>query len=539
MVKKVSFSDRVISSSKEIISLNAARDSDKEYNEIELQSINRSPFPNQLVDSTSPNSLVSIQLSPDSNAKQITIRQRGEYNVYENTVEDLTMLSEDKLIEHTNLKFNNFNLFWYCLVLSFTSFPLGWDVGTITNLINHASFTIKYLSSFKLGLVISSFILGSLVGCFFIPFQTNKHPLKSLLQFSTIIFLLGTCSELLFLKWAINYWCFIFGRFLSGIGCGSLCVIGPLYMNEILLSGFKLRGFYLSFWQSFVCLIILIGNIQNYYLNSVSVDMIYVHQVIKIFFVLFANSLIPILPHSPEFFKVKGDVAELRKIYLKILKSNGQNEIDNFVSLQNQHQLQSNDKHGYETNLSYVELFQTQSNKIIKCCFIMAFQQLTGINYFFYYGPIIFRNFKSAFIIMSLVNLIGSLLGGPIIHLWNIKYNLILSGCLMAILMTVYSLIGQFTSHLVPLIVLSITFIFFFAISWGPSCGILVNVIANNNPKIVSLSIGLNWLFNWIIITISPWMIQRFQFNYNWIFVASLISMTLFIQIFIPKNILG
>lgn len=455
----------------------------------------------------------------DGTSNMNSIRKSVKYAVCQNSpLSDTPTVLNEKGYEKALI--NERNLFWFCFILAITAFPLGWDVGTISNLISHHNFPYQNLTSLQVGIIVSSFNAGCLIGCLTLPkIKTN---LKHLVRVSTVIYLVGSIIEMISLKFVSSHWGFILGRFLCGISCGSLCVISPLYMNELIMDECRNRGLYLSLWQTVICFLILLGNFIHFFHTSFGIGYIYFIQGSKVAFVIIINGALFLIPTSIRF------AITLDTHFLPILEKLYKNLTeDESLNLQNTFR---------EKYLSQQETFtlknRTTFNNTVKCCFLMGSQQLTGINYFFYYGASVFQT-PIALILLSLVNFFGSISNGFIFRFFKPRSILITGSIVMFISMTMYSSIGP---NLAPLlIVLSCIFIFFFAISWGPCSGMITNSISNNSGDITSIAVSVNWIMNWIITIITPILIEVCGFRYGFLFSLFLVVMGSFVYFYIGE----
>lgn len=64
----------------------------------------------------------------------------------------------------------------------------------------------------------------------------DKYGRTRLQLFNTVPFVLGG----LILTFSVDVWSMAFGRWLSGVGCGSAAVVVPLYIHEI--TSAKMQG---------------------------------------------------------------------------------------------------------------------------------------------------------------------------------------------------------------------------------------------------------------------------------------------------------
>lgn len=147
--------------------------------------------------------------------------------------------------------------------------------------------------------------------------------------------------------------------------------------------------------------------------------------------------------------------------------------------------------HEYELDLGsagYIECFKGNLGKrLLTGCFLQGLQQLTGINFIFYYGTQFFKNsgFKNEFVISlitSCVNVGSTIPGLYAIDKWGRRPVLLVGAIGMTVSQLLVAVLGTTTTsqddlgniivHNQPAQQAAIAFIciyiFFFAASWGP-----------------------------------------------------------------------
>jgi SP family sugar:H+ symporter-like MFS transporter len=161
---------------------------------------------------------------------------------------------------------------------------------------------------------------------------------------------------------------------------------------------------------------------------------------------------------------------------------------------------------------TYLDCFRTSDNRILfrtlTGIFIQAWQQLTGINFIFYYGTTFFTNagIKNPFLISiatSTVN-VGMTLPG----IWGVerfgRRRLLLVGAVgMTICEYIIAIIGSATSASNQSaqsaeVAFVCIYIAFFASTWGPIAWVVTGEIfpLKVRAKAMSLSVASNWLWN-------------------------------------------
>ena len=173
---------------------------------------------------------------------------------------------------------------------------------------------------------------------------------------------------------------------------------------------------------------------------------------------------------------------------------------------------------------SYLDCFRRTPNKILlrtlTGIFIQAWQQLTGINFIFYYGTYFFKNagIKDPFLITIATNIINVFMTLP--GMWGVerfgRRRLLLVGAVgMCICEYMVAIVGVTvsTSNIAGqkvLIAFVCIYIAFFASTWGPVAWVITGEIfpLAIRAKAMSLSTASNWLWNFGIGYATPYLVN-------------------------------
>jgi len=173
---------------------------------------------------------------------------------------------------------------------------------------------------------------------------------------------------------------------------------------------------------------------------------------------------------------------------------------------------------------SYLDCFRP-ANKILfrtlTGIFVQAWQQLTGVNFIFYYGTVFFKNsgVSNPFLVIIVTNIINVITTIP--GMWGVerfgRRRLLLVG---AVGMCVCEFLVAVVGVTVPtsnaagqkvLIAFVCIYIAFFASTWGPVAWVITGEIfpLNIRAKAMSLSVASNWLWNFAIGYATPFLINK------------------------------
>lgn len=152
-------------------------------------------------------------------------------------------------------------------------------------------------------------------------------------------------------------------------------------------------------------------------------------------------------------------------------------------------------------------------------CLLQAFQQLTGINFIFYYGTSYFTGvgIPNAFtisLIANLVNVLATIPGLYMVEKWGRRPLLLFGVVGMTISLIIVASVGSANltngaSNKVQIAFICF-FIIFFACSWGPVVWVIPGELypLQVRAKCMSLSTASNWIVNWGVAYAIPYMID-------------------------------
>jgi len=173
---------------------------------------------------------------------------------------------------------------------------------------------------------------------------------------------------------------------------------------------------------------------------------------------------------------------------------------------------------------SYLDCFRNGPGRnrlrVLTGIFLQAWQQLTGINFIFYYGTTFFTQagIDNPFIITiitNIVNVISTLPGIWAVDNLGRRKLLLIGAAGMCICEYIVAIVGVTTpgtnqSAQKSLIAFVCIYIFFFAASWGPCAWVVTGELypLGIRAKAMSMSTASNWLWNWGIGYATPYLVD-------------------------------
>lgn len=347
------------------------------------------------------------------------------------------------------------------LLVSVGGILYGYDIGVVSGALLFIKKSIV-LTDREIGLIVGAVLGGGLIGTLIAGPIGDSLGRRFLIFLSSVIFILG----ITFILVAQSFFILFLARILLGIGVGVVAVGVPLYVAEIVPS--QHRGKYVAFFQ----LLLTFGILLAYF-----VDLIFTPS--GNWRAMFAILLIPaiilmlgaiILPESPRWLIIMNREDHARKILQKICLN--PKDIQDYVSLvkQSLNEMHDRTRDLFSSKLAFPAFLAIS---------IAIFNQLTGINSFLQYAPLILKNSGLGSDLQSMMGSVGI---GMLNFIFTIiamtlidhlgRRPLLMTGILGVLLSEVYlGSISYFLSDSIYAGILSliglILFIIFFAIGPG------------------------------------------------------------------------
>ncbi|KAK3897597.1 hypothetical protein C8A05DRAFT_47854 [Staphylotrichum tortipilum] len=326
---------------------------------------------------------------------------------------------------------------------------------------------------------------------------------------------------------------FVMGRLVAGLGVGFISATILLYMAEVAPK--KIRGALVSGYQFCITLGILLANCVVYATSNRNDSGSYRIPVgIQFLWALILGVGLFILPESPRFHVMKGAVNSAAHD-LSLLR--GQ-PVDSDYIKDELAEIVAN--HEYEMQVvpqtsyigSWMACFQgsvwrgnSNLRRTILGSGIQMMQQLTGINFIFYFGITFFQQLGTIHnpFLISLVTTLVNVLSTPI-SFWAIekmgRRPLLLWGAVgMIVSQFVVAAVGVTAGRaelhndeaVKTMIAFICIYIFFFAATWGPVGWVIVGECfpLPIRARGVGISTASNWLWNCLMGVITPYMVGK------------------------------
>jgi len=289
-------------------------------------------------------------------------------------------------------------MFWVAFVASLGGLLFGFDTAVISGAEKQIQ-AVYGLSDFAHGFTMATALIGTIIGALFCGKPAERFGRKKSLIVIGILYLVSA----VFSGAVVNWYSFMFFRFLGGLAVGASSVVGPMFIAEI--SPAAWRGRFVCFFQFNIVLGIVLAYFSNYWIAGVPNDWQWMIMAESIPAFLFSLLMLT-MPESPRWLVKQGRDADAVAVFEKT----GETDIIREMDAIRQSLSDASGKGG--------KLFQKKYWKPILIAFLIAtINQLTGINAILYYAPRLLE--------MSGVFREGAMLQSIIIGLTNLTFSML------------------------------------------------------------------------------------------------------------------
>ncbi|PWW80703.1 putative transporter [Tuber magnatum] len=415
--------------------------------------------------------------------------------------------------------------------VSFGGILFGYDTGTINGILAMDYFQNEFatgvdsdgkpaLTAGQTSLIVSILSAGTFCGALTAsPFGDILGRRMGLIA-SCLIFSIGVAFQVA----STTIPLMAAGRVVAGFGVGLVSALVPLYQSE---SAPKwIRGTIVGCYQLAITIGLLLAACANQGTHARKDHSSYrIPLAIQFIWAAILAGGMLLLPETPRYFVKKDDMQAAAKSMSRLRSL----PADHPALVEELNEIKA--IHDYEMSLgvgnaSYADCFKSDMIKrLMTGCGLQALQQLTGINFIFYYGTQFFKNtgIENAFLIGLITNLVNVISTFP--GLWMVekmgRRNLLLFGAVgMCLCQFIVAIVGLTTSDHADaankvLIAFVCFYIFFFACSWGPCTWVVTGEIypLKVRAKCLSISTATNWLLNWAIGYSTPYLTDKGSAN--------------------------
>ncbi|KAJ6091238.1 hypothetical protein N7467_003207 [Penicillium canescens] len=429
--------------------------------------------------------------------------------------------------------------------VSMGGFLFGYDTGQISGFLEMPNFLQRYgqlqpdgkytFSHVRSGLIVALLSIGTLMGAL----------------------VAAPIADRVGRKWCISGWCGMvcigvtvqitapdgkwyqvaIGRWVAGLGVGAVSLLVPMYQAE---SGPRhIRGSLISTYQLFITLGIFVANCINFGTEAnADTSSWRIPMGITYLWALILGLGMAFFPESPRYDYRHGKVEKAMDTLAKIYGVPRNHRALHIEFDEIKEKYEDEKRHGHAT---WIQLFRapTMSYRVAVGVALQALQQLTGANYFFYYGTTIFQGagIQNSYVtqmILGGVNFGTTFLGLYLVEHYGRRRSLIAGALWMFVCFMVFASVGHFSLDIanpqatktpgVVMVVFACLFILGFASTWGPMVWTIIAELypSQYRAKAMSLATASNWLWNFLLAFFTPFITGAIDFRFGYVFAGCL-----------------
>ncbi|TFK80912.1 general substrate transporter [Polyporus arcularius HHB13444] len=455
---------------------------------------------------------------------------------------------------------------WIAIMLavlaSMGGFIFGYDTGQISDILLMEDFRIRFANycgtpgdantcSFTVvreGLIVALLSIGTLAGALIGAPVADWLGRRYAMTVECGVFMVGVLIQIT----AFHSWVqFAIGRLISGLGVGSLSAAVPMYQAETAPP--QIRGTLTATYQLFITFGILVAYCISIGAREIGGSGSWRTVVgIGLAWPLILGIGILFMPESPRWLIAHGRHDDARR---SIARTRGVpiEEADHHRFVHRElEEMQSAIEFESKEKVGWVECFNPRRKSLYRtllCMTLQMFQQLTGANYFFYYGATIFQSvgISDSFvtqIILGAVNFVCTFGGMYVMERFGRRYPLIIGGVWQSIWLFVFAAAGTARDPTTDkgigklMIVSACLFIFGYAMTWAPGIWILIGETfpTRTRARQAALATASNWLWNFLLAFFTPFITKAIGYRYGFIFAACNLTGAVIVYFFLYES---
>ncbi|KAF5617598.1 major facilitator superfamily transporter [Fusarium tjaetaba] len=438
----------------------------------------------------------------------------------------------------------------------------GYDTGQISGFLEMPDFLDRFaqtnskgekaFSTVRSGLIVALLSIGTLMGALIAAPVADRIGRKYSISGWTWMIAIGFVIQIS----SDRDWVQIMmGRWVAGLGVGALSLLVPMFQGETAPPW--IRGAMVCCYQLFITMGIFLAACFNYgtvthHPNSSACWRIVIG--VGWVFTLILGIGILFLPDTPRFDYRNGRVDRARDTLCKVYGATPNHWAIHTQMEEIESKLRAESHVKQNPVQEFVGMFKAprMAYRIFIGMSLQMFQQLTGANYFFYYGTTIFQsvsiNSYKTQIILNTINFLVTFIGLYIVEHYGRRKSLIAGSTWMFICFLVFASVGHFSLNRddptktqgagIAMIVFACLFILGFATTWGPMIWTIMAEIfpSRYRAKGMALSTASNWLWNFLLAFFTPFITKDIDFRYGYVFAGCNVLGGLLVYFFVIEG---
>jgi len=456
--------------------------------------------------------------------------------------------------------------FLMAILVAMGGFIFGYDTGQISGFLEMKVFLQRFgtpttpsaknpsgyhFTIVRSGLIVAMLSIGTLVGCLIAGPLANKYGRKTCIPWWCLIFSVGVIIQMAVGSGKWDWVGIVVGRLVAGWGVGALSVLVPLYMAET--SPVPVRGAIISCYQLFITAGIFVANCINFGTEKrIDTGSYRITMGVGFIWAIILGFGILLLPESP------------RHDFNTGRADRGRDTMAKFYGVPQHHEAIKSEtaeiEKVMEATKGHHPWYEALSGPRMKYRIALAMglqmgQQLTGANYFFYYGTTVFTGvgIKNPFVtamILGGVNFGATFFGVWLARVCRRRESLYIGALWQTMCFLVFASVGQFQFKGAPdgsslakssgtvMIVFACLFIVSFAITWGPLVWAVNGEMFPYRYRAVAMAFATasNWFWNFMLAFFTPFITGDIQYAYGYVFAGCNLAAFLVVYLFLMES---
>ncbi|KAI1810511.1 general substrate transporter [Poronia punctata] len=453
---------------------------------------------------------------------------------------------KDANLDYSPLKRVTGRSFGMGLLVSMGGLVFGYDTGQISGFLEMPDFMRRfgelgpdgyYFSPVRSGLIVGLLSIGTLIGALIAAPVADRIGRRLSVSLWCIVTSVGFVIQI---AAQTSYIQIVIGRLVAGFGVGALSLIVPMYQAETAPPW--IRGSLVCTYQLFITLGIFLAAVFNLGVyRGVPESSASWRIVLGLGWIWTIGLGIGILafPETPRFNYRHGRIDEARKTLMRVYGAPAHHWAIHTQMEEIESKLRAESTVPTSFVGGYVEMFKAprMSYRIFLGIALQMFQQLTGANYFFYYGTTIFRSVQiSSFttqVILNVINFSVTFIGLYLVEHYGRRLSLVVGSIWMFVCFIIFASVGHFLLDLedptstptagIVMIVFACIFVLGYATTWGPMVWTLIAEIypSKYRARAMALATASNWTWNFLIAFFTGFITNEIDFLYGYVFAGT------------------
>ncbi|CAM3909619.1 D-xylose-proton symporter [Vibrio aerogenes CECT 7868] len=404
------------------------------------------------------------------------------------------------------------NILHLTLVVALGGLLFGYDTAVISGA-TEALQSYFHLTAAELGFAASSALIGCVIGALVSGYTSSRWGRRGALLLAALLFLISAIGSAI----PESYWTFVIYRIIGGIGVGIASMVSPMYIAEV--SPPRRRGGLVACNQFAIIFGMLVVYFVNYGIALMGSD----NWLWSLGWrYMFASEAIPAtvflcllftVPETPRWLALTGRDEEA----FALLKAINQHESVTGQWQEIKQSLAVREHPGIIASGFWAVL--------VIGIMLSVLQQVTGINVFLYYAPVILKGFSESTtdiallqtILVGAVNLSFTVMAIYTVDKFGRRPLMMIGAGLMGVSMLAIGTAAYLDAIGGYLLIFMLLYIAAFALSLGPVTWVLLAEIFPNHirSKALSIAVFAQWAANFAVSQTFPMMNDKHSLIYQ------------------------